>query len=599
MDYADPTSLGTYLADLIAKFDQAEDSSRKSRENAERDVDYYDGKQWTDDEAKTLRARGQPVIAHNMIKPRVDFLRGLERSQRSDPVALPRTPAHEEESHAATDALRYVDDATHYDGIRSDVWADMVKCGWGGVEVVAEQRGNDPMPEIDIRRTPWDRMFWDPASSDQAFADADYLGIVIWMDREQAVRTYGNDASSVFDETVASQSVGNTFDDKPRAYRWVDQARKRVRVIQMYHVGADGAWRLCEFTRGGILKAGVSPWMDSDGNPTHPYIWRSLHVDRDNNRYGAIRALIDPQDELNKRRSKMLHLVSVRQTYGVKGRVGGNVNELRKQLARPDGHVEMEDGAEYGRDFGIIPTGDMASGQFQLLQQTMEDLSQMGPNAAMMGRGASSASGRSVIAQQQGGIVEANPILDELRSLDLFVFRAIWDRIRQFWTGEKWVRVTDDERNLRWVGLNAPVTDELGQVVAIQNQIGRLDVDIIIADAPDVPAMQGEEFGKLVELAQAGIQFPQQVYIKASSLRNKDELLRQLEQQQAPQVDPMVQEMQLRGAQLELADKEAGAMQKAASARKTNAEASNAEVQQAALIAQISGQGVPAGPLLQ
>ena len=29
---------------------------------------------------------------------------------------------------------------------------------------------------------------------------------------------------------------------------------------------------------------------------------------------------------------------------------------------------------------------------------------------------------------------------------------ATWLRIRQFWTSEKWIRVTDDEKNTRWVG---------------------------------------------------------------------------------------------------------------------------------------------------
>ena len=36
-------------------------------------------------------------------------------------------------------------------------------------------------------------------------------------------------------------------------------------------------------------------------------------------------------------------------------------------------------------------------------------------------------------------------LLDHLRDLDLRVFRMMWNRIRQFWTTEKWIRVTDDE----------------------------------------------------------------------------------------------------------------------------------------------------------
>ena len=42
-------------------------------------------------------------------------------------------------------------------------------------------------------------------------------------------------------------------------------------------------------------------------------IMASAHTDRENNRYGMVRDLISEQDEINKRRSKALHLLSVKQ----------------------------------------------------------------------------------------------------------------------------------------------------------------------------------------------------------------------------------------------------------------------------------------------
>ena len=51
-------------------------------------------------------------------------------------------------------------------------------------------------------------------------------------------------------------------------------------------------------------------------------------------------------------------------------------------------------------------------------------------------------------------MIQLGDLLDNLRHLDRRVFRAMWARMRQFWTAEKWMRVTDDERNVKWVGLN-------------------------------------------------------------------------------------------------------------------------------------------------
>ena len=52
-----------------------------------------------------------------------------------------------------------------------------------------------------------------------------------------------------------------------------------------------------------------------------PLFMQSAYVDRNNNRYGEVRPMISPQDEINKRRSKALHLLTMRQTKAERGAV--------------------------------------------------------------------------------------------------------------------------------------------------------------------------------------------------------------------------------------------------------------------------------------
>lgn len=581
--------LHRYHSELVDKFMAAEESGDKGRKRAELHTDYYDGKQWTDREVKELKRRGQPAIAFNLIRQKIDFLQGLERNQRTVPNALPRTPRHEDDAHAVGDALRYVGDSNRYNELRSRVWKDILIAGWGGIEVVVTERKRsraaefgmqDPSaglmdstamtpvaePEYDVtyRRCAWDRMFWDPYSSEEDFSDAGYLGMVLWMDREEAVRRYGEDAAKVFDETVSAAGVGGTFDDKPYA-AWVNHAtRKRVRVVQMYFIGDDGEWDFCEFTKGGILQAGPSPWLNEDGEREHPYSWRSAYADRDNSRYGTIRDMIDPQDEVNKRRSKALHHATVRQTFGNKRALGDMTErELRTQMARPDGHIPLTGEAKFGQDFGVIPTNDQASQQFELLQQAQGAFEVMGPNAAMQGKKEGNESGRAIMAQQQGGAIQMGTLTDSLRELDLDVYRKTWHRIRQFWTGQTWIRVTDDEKNLKFVALNEPVMEPVmgpvfdgvgisqqpvmdlatgepmmqpvmdpatGQPL-LQKAVSELDVDIEIDDAPDMGTIQSEEFAQMVDLAKTGmVQFTPKQIVKASNLRNKGDILRDMEE---------------------------------------------------------------------
>ena len=85
------------LARLIRQFEASEEASQAGRREAERARDYYDGKQLTDEERKALRRRKQPPVIINRIQRKIDYLRGLERQNRTDPKAYPRTIRDEQD----------------------------------------------------------------------------------------------------------------------------------------------------------------------------------------------------------------------------------------------------------------------------------------------------------------------------------------------------------------------------------------------------------------------------------------------------------------------------------------------------------------------
>jgi len=564
----DTASAGPDLGRLCRWFEEAEDATDEARRLAERDRDYYDGKQWTQKEMDTLKKRGQPALTVNYVQRKVNFLRGLEQRQRTDPKAFPRTPHEEQLSEAATDALRFVSDQNGFDDLRSEVYENMLIEGFGGVDVTVVQRGQEY--DVDLKHVPWDRLFYDPHSRRRDFSDVRYKGIVIWMDKDEALEQYPN-ARDAIEGTLNSVSLSDTYDDRPKFMLWCDNRRTRVRIVQMHYLQA-GVWWVVTFTKGGILEeAQQSPYLDKHGVPTSSLIMRAAYVDRDNNRYGDARSMISLQDEINKRRSKALHLMSVRQTFG-NDRGIPDVDAARRELAKPDGHVKISQGGRFGEDFGILPTNDMAQGQQLLLQQATAEMQAAGPNAAMAGKDPRQQSGRAIQAQQQGGSIEVGPINDGLRQWSQMVYEAVWMRVRQFWTGERWIRVTDDERNVRYVGLNRKVTlgdalsemppeqaqqvaqrmqlqpddPRLQEVLRVDNDISGLDVDIVIEETPDTATIQSEQFQMLVELAQAGVGIPPKALVQASSIRNKDAILDEMEKgnQLPPQVQEQLQQMQ-------------------------------------------------------
>ena len=574
-----PEDLIEELCEVVGQFEAAEDATQESRKQAEQCRDYLDGKQLTEDEKAELTRRGQPVTVFNEIAPKVKTLRGLEKQTRKDPKAFPRNPDDEDAARAATDGVRFVCDASQWDDQRSAAVDNLLVEGTGAIKVGIKQTraGLDP----EIKRVAWDRFYHDPHSSEKDFSDAAYMGEVIWMDLDKAKRKFP-DAKDALEATWRSAQAANTYDDKPKWNLWADYKRRRVRMCEHYYHD-DGEWKFAIFTKGGFLvEPQTSPYLGEDQQPECPLKAISLYIDRDNNRYGDVLAMISPQDEINKRRSKSLHLVNTRQVR-VSPVVAQDPATVRKELARPDGVFIGEQG-----DVEVLPTSDMAAGNLQLMQDAREHIHRTGANSAMAGKDTSSQSGKAIALQQMGGMTEAADFLDCVRRLSLAVYRSVWFRIQQCWREERWVRVTDDERNIRFVGMNRPVTmlqamaKQMGveknnldkadpqvvaqlqafaadprsqQVVGIENNVAEMDVDFIVDEGTDTPTIQAEQFDVVAKMLPGAPPNLQPVLwtalLENSAFRNKDKAIEAMQQPPSPE-QQMAQRLQMAGAQAEV-----------------------------------------------
>jgi hypothetical protein len=574
------------LKTLIRYVEDYLDMTEEARRLSERDRDYYDGYQLTSEEIAVLTARKQPPVVFNRIKPKVDSLLGFERSMRSDPRAYARTPQHEKDADAITDALRYVCDDQRYATVRSAAAEYLFVEGVAGVMVTVEEgkQGFD----VVLRDIPWDRLFYDPHSRRRDFSDAKYKGVIMWMDEDDALATYG-ESDAVIEATLSGDYDDDTFEDRPK-FSWADSKRKRVRVCQIYYQ-EKGKWLTATFTRAGFLvEEQDSPFLDENDKPECPIILGSAYIDRENRRYGTVRQLVSPQDEINKRRSKALHLLNVRQVIAEEGAVL-DVAAARAEVAKPDGFVTVNPGMR----FEIVPNGEMTAGHAQLLQEAKSEIDAIGASPQLGGKEGNNKSGRAIMALQQAGLNELAVVFDAMRDLSLTVYRSIWNRIRQYWTEERWVRITDDEQNAKWVGLNKPVTllekaqaeglqpgvdfdpndPRLTQQVGVENQLSQLDVDIILEESPDTVNIQAEQFELLVQMYTANPSpMLAEAIIKASTLRNKDALLEGMKPD--PAQGQMQAQMAQAGAQAQLAEVESKVNKNNAQAAKAGADAMNA-----------------------
>ena len=538
-----------------------------ARALSEKCRDYKDNKQWTDEEVQVLEGRHQKAITINRIKNKVQGMIGLYISRRTDPKAYARTPTHEKASYAICDALRYIKDKTKFDHTKVEVCDNLLVEGYGGAFIGVDDKG-DPTVEI----VPWDRIYFDPHSRRKDFKDARYMGMIVWMNEQVFTERWGKKKfEACFGQDGFDDEI---FEDRPRYGSkdvFVDEANRRVRVAQEYCI-EKGVWREKFFCGDVILEEGDSPYIDEEGFPANPIELLSAYIDRDNRRFGEVRYFLDLQDEINHRRSKFLAMLSNRQVQFRQGSIEDK-GKLRRELSKPDGMVEYK--GERG-DFDILRTNDMAEGQFALMQSSMQEMDATTFNAELAGQRQGELSGRSVEKLQAAGMLTTEEIFFLLKGWEERVYTQIWHRILENWQEEKWVRVTDDYNNLRYVGFNIQITlgqrlqevseDEslpmqqrmqaglvlqqlsqaqdqrLMQPVDVSNPIPELEMDIIIDHAPDTINVQQEQFQMLIELAQARPEIPLEEVLELSQIRNKDQLIQRLRQQreQAQQVQQQV-----------------------------------------------------------
>lgn len=595
------------MADSVEKkidwklhFEDFLDVTNDERIRAEERRDYRDLKQWSSKEAAILEARGQPPIVFDQFAKKVDSFIGLEVRRRSDPKAYPVKPKYEKAADAITDALRYVESNVSFDDVGTEVFEEKLVEGYGGVIVEVDSDLN-----IEVNHIPWDRIYYDPYSRRKDFKDAKYFGITLWLDIDEAILINPEKAEEIKMLVNKSHINDTTFEDRPS--NWIDVKRKRVRINQeFYNDGKD--WIEVFYVGDTIIREPkASPYKNDKGESVCPIELQCDFIDRNNNRYGYMERLKDVQDEINHRRSKALWMLSHKSVLAERGQFGDQApEEVLAELSKGKSFIE----------YNMLPSGnppvidsqqELGQSQIAFYQDAQQAMDSVGINPELSGRTESAVSGRAFLARQQGGMIELGRIFARHSEWKTRVYRQIWCRIKQFWTEEKWVRVTNNDKAMKFVGLNIPITriekmleqkskmdisdlrdrdpelvDQfiqqsiaedplMGQVVEKRNDVVEMEMDIIVEEAPETIVLQQEQFEILANLA--GTRADPQMFkalVKLSFLPNKDEILDELEPDEG-QAQAQA-EAQAQAIQIQMAEKMADIEEKQTKAQKNQAE---------------------------
>ena len=608
------------------------------RKEADKCADYYDGNQLSTETLAILEDRNQPPLISNLIKPTIDTVLGMEARTRTDWKVRPEDDGsvNDDFSDALSLKLKHAEIESRADRACSDAYAAQVKAGLGWVEVAREE---DPfkcsyrVKYVHRREIAWD---WRAEQSD--LSDARYLIRRRWLDLEYAIAMmpqYADlfrmtmNAWSGFDPMIESntglaRSLEIERDTKLSADDWRDMLRKRVCLYEIWYR---------KWVKGYVLRLPNGKVIEADfNNPRHneaivagvvqitpatfqkvrlawyvgphflydipspykhnffPYVpFFGYREDLTGAPYGLVRAMLSPQDEINARKSKMLWSLNSRRVITDDDAVEDHA-QTAEEISRPDAYIILSKNKKPNSQFKVEPGGELAAQQFQVMQESKDEIAQVsGVHKPMMGQQSDATSGIAINSLTEQGLNTLAELNDNYRYARRLVGEMLFELVKESLSQGQQVVKIGEGKNQKIVVLNQPAIDpETGEQIVL-NDVQRVKTKVVLDDIPSTPTFRAQQFQLLTEITKSLPENLQGLLIdfvlEASDMPKRQQAVDRIrsalniqdEDQRNQAAQAQAQEMErLKKQQDQMLALEAA--KKAAEIRKINAEADRAEI---------------------
>lgn len=536
------------------------------------DADFYDGLQWSPEDQAEVTRRGQMPLVFNEVAPMVDWLIGTERRTRIDWKVLPRAEDDVDSADAKTKVLKFVSDLNHVTFARSRAFSDAIKSGVGWLDDGAR---NDPSEDVLYSRyEDWRNVLWDSSSYDLDLSDARYIFRWRWVDADVAEMMFPKrsaqlrravvDADSMAEDGADEFYLGMPIVSSGSLYSsggsvHGEASRRRIRLIECQFrqptnskIIASGPLKgshytehdealiqaletnpadivermmmrthFAVFTEESMLSMGASIYRHNKFSLTPLWCYRN---GRTRLPYGTVRRVRDIQQDLNKRASKALFMLSTNQIIADKGAVDDK-NVAREEADMPDGYIEKNP----NKEFTIRRDTDAASGQIQMMTLDAQTIQRAaGVNNENLGRQTNATSGEAIKARQIQGSVATTEPFDNHRLATQIQGEKMLSLVEQFYTEEKVVRLTGARGRMEWLKINQPEIQPDGSVRYI-NDITSSAADFVVSEQDYAGTLRQVMFDTMTEVAakfppELAVRFMRMAY-EYSDMPNKDAIV--------------------------------------------------------------------------
>ncbi len=578
--------------------------------------DFFVGLQWDPNDLALLKSYRRPALTINKIISTISNVMGEQIFNRTDIAFKPRNEgATSEVADALTKVFMQISDNNQLNWVRSDVFADGIVSSRGFFDVrldftdslrgeVRIEQLNPKNVLIDADADEYDPDKWGDViitkwmSPDQiemlySKADADLL-----RGRQDSYFPYGYDSIDRdrdrfgHPRSMYTYSTGpDSGDNNTRNIRVIErQWRKLDRVLHFVDVGTGDTrmvppdWdqariqqhmtqnpnlaltkRLVQRIRWTVVADNVvlhddwSPYKHFTVVPYFPYFRRGRTV-------GLVENLIGPQELLNKVSSQELHVVNTTANSGWKVKRNAlqnmSIAELEQRGAQTGLVLELDELTNAEK----IQPNQTPTGLDRISYKAEEHIKSIsGVSDYMQGFAREDVAAKSVQMNKQSGRANLAKVMDNMNRTDFILARNVLDIVQEYYTEQRLLYITTDRltNTTEQLTVNQPTPEG-----TILNDLTLGEYAVVVTNQPERDTFEETQFDQALRLrTEAGVQIPDKYIIQSSRLKDKAEIVKELEgDQNSPEAQAAAQ-LKQRANEAEVTKLEAEAMQKQSDAQ--------------------------------
>ena len=545
------------------------------RKHADQDFQFYEGDQFTALERAILEERGQPIVTENLIKPKIERLVGQHQRQHSTVSVLGRNAGVDEQTASeASDIFRWVDQTNGSEFEEAECYKDGFISGFSVLEIVSDDDGSEN-PRIVIRHENPFYIVPDPHSRRYDWnEDAKFICRSKWMDLDDAIEMWGDKpgvaqkllacvnslpggslsgSTGPLDPNVLRQSNWNYFDPyrgrlRPVEVHYKRHVTKRVLItktgvrVELDYLGprqaqsqSPGSTVESESSEEmwlGIYCGGVLIHHERHQDQDGLFSFVPYFADRKKSGepFGGVRNLVSISQEINKRRSKALHLMSTNQAIVSQNAVE-DMAEFASEKARPDGIMKVRGKPE--DHVQLIKNQDMGASQMSMHAESKQAFNMVaGDDPTNQGQASQMRSGVGKAREQMATDLVNMPLFSNIRRTRQIKLKKVWGLVGQHFTDDLVFQITDDPNAAKVVSLPK---DRL-------SALRDMTFNFVISDVEDSLTLQSEQFEIVATTLPQILKFgvgPAKFLLELSSIKpkQKDGLMQMLDQMGQPPPD--------------------------------------------------------------